>query len=422
MTARRSIAAKLAFVAVAIACLHVLPAFADDTIATVSAPTPVSAFGNRVAWSAFDSASATYRLMTESGGTISAVPVAPRTVPFDIDLGPNDRGHIVAAYSRCRRDPPRRDPAIGNAIAQLPDWSRGRGCDLYRFDFTTGREAKIRSPSSAHASEFLPSVWKRNVAFARVYERRPGRAGHRPYLYVQPPGGHSRRIPAGLRSRLNFCSGIPQRCRLKQEPGPTALDLWGRRLAFGWDSADQGEPTSSVYLDTLEPRKTTKLLLSRLSSGDIQGSEIVSPQVVDGAVAWTQTLYGETTSSVSRRYRITGGELSEAAITLAPGEGSTALVLASALDGRIKSTQGSLLRIFYLASGQVPPEPACSTQHVCFSGPGCSAQQLCALSSANGLVYVPVKRRASLWGAQTRSSSPCRAPPALPGSRCSALS
>lgn len=412
MTARRSIAAKLAFIAVAIACLHVSPAFADEAIATVSAPTPVSAFGNRVAWSAFDPASGTYRLMTEFRGTISAVPVAPRTVPFDVDLGPSRSRHIVAAYSRCRRDPPRRDPAIGNAIAQLPDWSRGRGCDLYRFDFTTGHEAKIRSVSSAHASEFLPSLWEShgcasfrcsagtrtrppssrpNIAFARVYDRRPGRAGNRPYLYVHTVGGRSRRIPAGTRSRLDFCSGVPQRCRLKQEPGPTALDLWGRRLAFAWDSGDQDGPTSSVYLDTLGPRKTTKRLLSRLSSGEIQGSEVVSPQVVDGAVAWTQTLYGDTTSSVARRYRITSGELTEATINLPPGEGSTASVLASTLAGRIPTTQASLLPFFYLASGQVPPDPACSPQRPCFGTPGCSPQQPCALRSMQNIVYVPVK-------------------------------
>ena len=41
------------------------------------------------------------------------------------------------------------------------------------------------------------------------------------------------------------------RCRYTVEPGPTSLDLAGRRLAFGWDTADSNGPVSSVYLDTI---------------------------------------------------------------------------------------------------------------------------------------------------------------------------
>ena len=50
-------------------------ALADVTFATVSHPTPVSFFRDRLAWSAFDQARNGYVLMTHHGGVTSAVPV-----------------------------------------------------------------------------------------------------------------------------------------------------------------------------------------------------------------------------------------------------------------------------------------------------------------------------------------------------------
>src|SRR5438874_2687368 len=114
MRAVKSIKA-VASIAVLVLLIAAQPAAADQTIAKVA-----------------------YQLMTENAGAVAAVPVAPQRVPFDVDVGPDPNGHTIVAYSRCRREPPRRDPAIGNAIAQMPDWPRGRGCDVYKFDFTTG--------------------------------------------------------------------------------------------------------------------------------------------------------------------------------------------------------------------------------------------------------------------------------------------
>ena len=48
--------------------------------------------------------------------------------PFDVDVGRNPGNHPVAAYSRCRKEPGRRDPRTGNALTQMPQWSTGRGC------------------------------------------------------------------------------------------------------------------------------------------------------------------------------------------------------------------------------------------------------------------------------------------------------
>jgi hypothetical protein len=382
MKAARSIRLG-AFAAMLVFLAATSPATADQTITTVAAPTPVSASGGRVVWSAFDATKRDYRLMTESGGTVAAVPVAPRSVPFDADVGPDPNGHTIVAYSRCRRDPSRRDPAIGNAIAQMPDWSSGRGCDLYKFDFTTGREAKIASANSAGASEFLPSVWKRRVAFARVYERRSGRAGERAYLYVRPlaRAGRTKRLPAGSRSSQKFCSGKPQHCRFLVEPGPTALDLAGRRLAFGWDSGAEIGPTSSVYLSAVSGHPS-KRLLSRVVSGDIQGAEIVAPVIVDGQVVWTLTLFGDTTSNLSQRFGIADGVASQATIPRLPADPYFRPVLASAVNGP---------SLVHLDSGLVPVGEPCTVQSPCIATPGCSAQLPCTLVSTDNLAYTPVR-------------------------------
>jgi hypothetical protein len=358
-------------------------ALADDTIATVSRPTPLSAYAGRLAWSSYDPATREYALMISAGGVTSAVPVGPRSVPFDVDLGPDRNGDVVAVYSRCRHDPPRRDPAIGNVIAQLPDWARGRGCDLYRFDFESGRETPVASANSPRASEFMPSIWRSRIAFARVRERRKGLEGVRPYLYVRSLRGarRSRRLPGGSRSTQRFCTRKPRRCRLKVEPGPTALDLRVRRLAFGWDS---GGPSSTVYLDRIRARSTTRSELLAGISGSIQAEEMVSPAIGAGDVFWGFIRFGNDTSSQLLRHRISTRTTDQAPLPLqAPGDIYLQSILATAVDGPL---------VFYLASGLTIPGEPCTPQAPCQPYPGCSDTEPCKLLRTRDLAFTPFKR------------------------------
>jgi hypothetical protein len=359
---------------------------ADDTIATLARPAAVSAYGDRIVWSSFDRARNAYVLMTRFGGVTSEVPVKPRAVPFDVDLGPGRNGGAVAAYSRCKREPPRRNPAIGNVFTQLPDWPRGRGCDLYRFDFAKGRVRRIRAANSPGASEFLPSIWKDRIAFARVYERKRGRAGKRVYLYARSltSSRRSLRLPGGTRSTSRFCSGgRPRRCRLLVEPGATALDLWGRRLAVGWDSGTPDTPTSTAYLETLGTRRATKALVSRVSSGGVQGSEIESPAIVAGQLYWTLALFGDTTGNKLRRYRISTGERSEAPLPPPAAQAQDSYlrgVIATAVSGA---------DVFYLISGLTVPGEPCTPQSPCSVDPGCSDAEPCPLRSTRDIAFRP---------------------------------
>jgi hypothetical protein len=361
-------------------------ALADEVIATATRPTPVSAHAGRIVWSSYDAGQQAFFLTQRVGGVTSRVPVRPRSVPFDVDLGPDASGETVAAYSRCSKDPPARDPRIGNAIAHMPDWARGRGCDLYRFDFATGRETRIATANSPGASEFLPSVWKATVAFARVYERKRGLKGERAYLYARPiaGAGRSRRLIAGSRSDLRFCTGKPRRCERVVEPGPTSLDLFGRRFAFAWDSAATGFPTSSVYLETLRTHRTERRRLDRKDSGDIQGAELLSPQFDrEARVVWGRALFGDTTLSEAHRFRISTGTRDAARLQPIPGEAVIRTVLATAVDG---------VDVLYLGSARTVPGEPCTPQTPCAFDPGCGDAQPCELRRAGPLVFAPPPR------------------------------
>jgi hypothetical protein len=355
------------------ACAAPPIASADNLVAAVNRPTLISAYGGRIAWSAYVPAANAYVLMTSAGGVTTTVPVAPRAVPFDVDLGPNETGGIVAAYSRCRQEPVGRAPGSRNAVAQLPVWETGRGCDLYRFDFATGQETTIAVANAPRASEFLPTIWKARVAFARVYEAKHGLAGQRAYLYARGTSGAARsvRIPAGSRSTGKFCSGSPRNCRRVLEPGPTAMDLGGRRLAFGWDSIGDVGPTTAAYYATINahPRKHR---IAFGGSGSIQAEEVIQPQVDTGQVYWGYTLYGDETSNALRRYRITTGDYQQTPLPTAAGlDPFKRPVLATAVDGPL---------VYYLQSGLIPVgEPGCTPQSPCISNPGCSDTQPCGL-------------------------------------------
>ena len=112
----------------------------DETLARISHPGPVSTFDGRVLWSEYDPVAKAYFLTQRFDTTTARLPVRPRGVPFDVDVGRNLGNDTVAAYSRCRREPRGRDPRTGSALTQMPQWSTGRGCDLYLLNLRTNVE------------------------------------------------------------------------------------------------------------------------------------------------------------------------------------------------------------------------------------------------------------------------------------------
>jgi hypothetical protein len=382
---RRSACTALTALAALVACAT--SAHADELIANVARPTPVGALEGRVVWSDYDALQHAYFLTQRFNGVTARLPVRPRSVPFDVDLGLDSGGAAVAAYSRCREEPGLRHPALGTSLTLMPQWSTGRGCDVYALNLGTGVETRVAGVSSAGASEFLPSISRSRIAFARVYERRSGRAGKRAYLFLRAltRGGSSRRVPAGPRSRGRLCAFRPPPCRRVIEPGPTGLDLSSSALGFGWDSAGREGFMSEVYVDRLDARRIARLRVARGSSGDMQHREFMAPHIDGPDLAWILSLAGDLTLGEVGRYTIVGGKRRVAPLRPDAGEPVLRSVISGAVDG---STA------FYLASALVPlDELPCTPQSFCVAEPGCSDAQPCPLRAAPALKFTRPTRR-----------------------------
>ena len=158
------------------------------------------------AFSIYDEASGSYRLaISRPGRPVEAVAIAPQPIAFDLDVGPDRGGSPAIVYSRC-----------------TSTGLRPRGCDLYRYSLSAGRESKLAGASSPTASETAPTIWGGRVAWAR---RSDARAVRRPRIYT-------RRLSAPRSRPSRQLRGIPSRLCGKQRCAVNELELRGRRLAM----------------------------------------------------------------------------------------------------------------------------------------------------------------------------------------------
>ncbi len=199
-----------------------------QTIAVEPFASKLAAYGGVVAWSHWDPTTREYRLMAHYRGRTELLRVAPRRVPFDVDLGPDPHGRAVAVYSRCRRERPVWMNGAGTP-AGLPS-----GCALYRYDFATKREGRIAGIAGT-GSFYLPTLWQNEIAYVRV----GARGG--PALVAQP-------LTAPRRGKLAVVS-LPGDAA--GAPGPVSLDLGPGRLAFAWETISGGQVDSTIDVDTL---------------------------------------------------------------------------------------------------------------------------------------------------------------------------
>jgi hypothetical protein len=247
---------------------------ADFTVADSERPTPVSAYAGHVVFSRYDASIAGYRLVeahaSPAGEVTTQLAAAPRSVPFDADVGPGADGTPTVVFSRCATE-----PRLG--ADQLPIWATGRGCDVYELPLGATSETRVAGVSTAASSEYLPSIWRGRVAFARVYEQRDSF----PYVYVRGDGP-SERQPGGLRGATGL-------------PGPMSLDLAGIRLGLTWGATVDGDSRTDVRLDTTSGGHT----LLEFTTGQGRGERVVDAFVFAGRVWWAH----ETDTGPLHRYR-----------------------------------------------------------------------------------------------------------------------
>lgn len=206
----------LLFLALAVVVAVPAPAAAATRLAVVDEATPLRTWSGTTATSVRDGATGAYRLaLLQDDGTLTPLPVAPRAVPFDADVGPGPDGTAAIVYSRCARE------AQGSL-------GRPAGCSLQLFDPRDGVERRLATTDSPVASETTPTIWRDRIAWVRTLD---GDRDARPIVYTR-----SLRSPSRVRSQR--LPGLPS-CRPSDVDGgpcrPTRgsfseLELYGRWL------------------------------------------------------------------------------------------------------------------------------------------------------------------------------------------------
>lgn len=124
-------------------------AAAPSTLAQEAQPFHVAASQGVMAWSSWDAQDRIYRLVALRDGQRTVLPVPGSPEPFDVDLGTNRSGTLVAVYSR--------------------EVNESR--DLFRYDFAGRKETRLTSLSRSDTDEHEPTVWRGDIAFVRASDR-----------------------------------------------------------------------------------------------------------------------------------------------------------------------------------------------------------------------------------------------------------
>lgn len=242
---------------------------ADTALASGLPQAPkVSAAGSTVAWSVWDAQVGAWRLQVRNGGITQTLPIAARATPFDVSLGDDGHGGLVASYSRC---------SDTQTAIEAP-----HGCSLYYYDFATNAERPIGVAGSSGVSRFDPSMAAGRVAWAQVSDSRPVGAGNRVQIYVQSlAGGTPKLLPGGSENN-------------ERGTGPTALQLSASALAFSWNTKGlvlyTGYGDSELRVDRLSGGQ---ILVALDEHGDLGGTEYLSPSFTAGALDYGVATTGE---------------------------------------------------------------------------------------------------------------------------------
>jgi hypothetical protein len=132
-----------------------------QTLASVTVRSPIGAYGGWVVWSA--PVNGDWGLDAYHAGEVKALHVAPRAQPFDVDLGTNASGEVVATFSRCVKTP--------RYEADLFLELEGVGCRVHVLNLASELEKTPAIPHPADTSDTTPSMWDGNIAFARYDPR-----------------------------------------------------------------------------------------------------------------------------------------------------------------------------------------------------------------------------------------------------------
>jgi hypothetical protein len=130
----------------------------------------LTAYDGYVVFSQYEPNARDWHLMVWHGGSIKALAVPVRRMPFDAGAGPDANGRPAVVYSRCAQDPPPPAPfeLVKSEDPGQPDWARARGCRIYELSLPNGSPAPVSVIRAPGASDSTPAIWKGDIAFGRL--------------------------------------------------------------------------------------------------------------------------------------------------------------------------------------------------------------------------------------------------------------
>jgi hypothetical protein len=254
----------------------------------------VSSYGAYSAWSRRTDPSR-YRLMIRHAGRTSALPVSPRRVPFDVSLGKDAAGHVVAVFSRCRNE----HDGPGALPGGLPTYAAFQDCRIRIVRVNGGGEGAVQLRTGARiASRFMPTVAGSRVAYAGL-QRRGSKLQQGVFTQLI---GHGR-LPRKLRGGTS--GGAP-------EDGPLSVSLDGSHVLYAWrtieapctDPADLLGQTTELWRDDTRDRDAHRLI-RRAGCPTDPATALQSPIRADGAVAFVE-IFGDLQTRIVRYDLSTG--------------------------------------------------------------------------------------------------------------------
>jgi hypothetical protein len=243
-----------ALVAVLALAAGAAPAAAEQRLATEASPFTADAYGDVIAWSAYDAASKTYALrVLRDGAPVATSAVAPSAQPFDLDVGPGPDGAPLVVYSR-------------------------RG-DIFQFDPAGGLEqplAEVNTPGT----EVHPSIDRDALAFVRTLRGRKAR----PTLYLRK-GGDTRKQP---------------RPRFKRTLAIEDVELSDRGLFVVYRTDIVPTCCTTAVLYRVAGKRLRHVF--RVGSGGANFGQLVTPSVVGRSVYFARTNEGSGQGNELFRY------------------------------------------------------------------------------------------------------------------------
>ena len=282
-TARR---AGLALALSALACAAAARAHAaNTTLSAEQRATPVAAWQGTIAWSSFDRATGSYRLVvSRDGGAPRPLGVRPSPVPFDVDLGTNRSGSTYAVYTRCAT------PAPADAQDE-----RGTDCDVFRTSIGTGRETRLQSISAPAWDEREPTIMRGRIAFIRR-EMHGGRDAGRPTTGDHPFRGTRALVKTAVRDGI------------LRDP-----ELSADRVAYVRSSDGRyGFGLQEVYTATLRTHRLRSHYAALSGGANVAGIAGLSVSDTLKSFVWARTNIGSGAGNRLVRLTISDGRLTYA--------------------------------------------------------------------------------------------------------------